>query len=80
MTGFPVPDSASPYRLFHLNALSGEIREVEEFAAWSDDAAIERALAAAGEHRIELWHDGHKLVALSGRNGPVEFRIAPATD
>ena len=71
-------DAALSYRLFRMNALTDDIRDIEDFAAWSDDAAIERALVAAGEYRIELWHEGRKLVAISGRHGPVEFRIAPA--
>ena len=71
-------DSPPTYRLFRMNALTGAPRDVEEFSAWSDDEAIGRALNAAGEHRIELWRDGCKLAAISGRNGPVEFRISDA--
>lgn len=68
------------YRLFHMNALTGAIRSLEEFTAWSDDEAIGRALDAAGDHRVELWHGNRKLAAISGRNGPAELSFAPAND
>jgi hypothetical protein len=74
----PVSENPPTYRLFRMNALTGAPRHVEEFTAWSDDEAIGRALEAAGEDRIELWRDGAKLAAISGRNGPVELRISHA--
>jgi hypothetical protein len=63
-----------------MNALSGAIDSFEDFSAWSDDEAIGRALDAAGDHRVELWHDGRKLAAISGGDGPTEFRIAAQAD
>lgn len=32
------------YRMFHMNALTGDIRSLEDFEAWSDDEAIGHAL------------------------------------
>jgi hypothetical protein len=75
-----VIDAASSYRLFRMNALTGDIIRIDELSAWSDDDAIGKALEEAGDHRIELWRDGRKLAAISGRNGPAELTIAPAND
>jgi hypothetical protein len=61
-----------------MNTLTGDIRSHEEFPAWSDDEAIGRALDAAGDHRVELWRAGRKLVAISGSGGPSELTIASA--
>jgi hypothetical protein len=66
------------YRLYRMNALTGDIRNHEEFAAWSDDEAIGRALDAAGDYRVELWREGRKLVAISGDGVPSELTIATA--
>jgi hypothetical protein len=71
-----VSTAAATYRLFRMHDLTGAIRNLEEFTAWSDDEAIGRALDAAGELRVELWRDGNKLVSISGANGPTEFRIS----
>lgn len=73
-------DADQSYRLFRMNPLTGDIIRIDDLSAWSDDDAIAKALDAAGEQRIELWRDGRKLVAISGRNGVPEFRIAPASD
>lgn len=73
-------DAALSYRLFRMNALTGDIIRIDDLSAWSDDDAIAKALEAAGDQRIELWRDGRKLVAISGRNGPAELMIAPAND
>ena len=71
-------DKVAPtYRLYRMNALTGAILEREEFEAFSDDQAIERALAEAGERRIELWCGNRKVLAVSGRGGPGELTIAP---
>ncbi|WBO22923.1 hypothetical protein [Sphingomonas abietis] len=64
------------YRLYRMNALTGAILDVEDFQSFSDDQAIERALADAGERRIELWCGSRKLLAISGRGGPSELTIA----
>lgn len=69
-------DTIPPYRLYRMNALTGAVRSVEDFSAYHDDEAIARALDAVGEQRIELWHGGRKVAALSGRNGPTELYIA----
>lgn len=66
------------YRMFRMNALTGDIRSSEQFEAWSDNEAIGRALDEAGPYRIELWRDGRKLAAISGTGGPAELTIAPA--
>jgi len=68
------------YRMFRMNALTGDIRSHEDFEAWSDDQAIGRALEAAGPYRIELWREGRKLAAISGTGGPGELTIAPTTE
>jgi hypothetical protein len=68
---------APTYRLYRMNALTGAILDHDEFTAFSDDRAIERALAEAGERRIELWCSGRKILAVSGRGGPGELTIAP---
>lgn len=73
-------DTAEAYRLFRMNALTGAIVRIEDLPAWSDDDAIGKALEAAGDYRIELWRDGRKLLAVSGRGGPAELMIAPAND
>jgi len=69
-------DTSLSYRLYRMNALTGAVRSIEDFSAYHDDEAIARALDAVGDQRIELWHDGRKLAALSGRNGPTELYIA----
>lgn len=76
----PMSDSAHDYRLFRMNALTGDIKSLEDFTAWNDDQAIARALEEAGDYRIELWRDGRKLAAISGRNGPGELTIVSAND
>jgi hypothetical protein len=68
------------YRLYRMNALTGDIRSVENIEAFSDDEAIGRALDEAGDYRIELWDGERKLVAISGRNGPGELTISAPTD
>ncbi|WP_454883439.1 hypothetical protein [Sphingomonas oryzagri] len=73
-------DADQSYRLFRMNALTGDIIRIDEVSAWSDDDAIAKALEAAGDQRIELWRDGRKLAAISGRFGPPELHIAPAGD
>jgi hypothetical protein len=59
-----------------MNALTGAILSFEDYEAFSDDQAIERALAEAGERRIELWSGSRKLLAVSGSGGPGELTIA----
>jgi microsomal dipeptidase-like Zn-dependent dipeptidase len=61
------------YRLYRMNALTGAILSFEEFEAFSEDHAIERALAEAGERRIELWHNQRKIFAVSGVGAPAEL-------
>jgi hypothetical protein len=73
---FAVFETIPSYRLYRMNALTGAVRSVEDFSAYHDDEAIARALDAAGDQRIELWQDGRKLAAISGRNGPAELHIA----
>ena len=70
-------DALQTYRLYRLNAFSGEIQSVEELDAYFDDQAIGRALEEAGDDRTELCRGDRKLVAVSGGNGPSELRIAP---
>lgn len=71
-------DGALSYRLYRMNALTGAVLSFEDFSAFHDDEAIARALDAAGDQRIEVWQDGRKLVAISGRNGPAELTISKA--
>jgi hypothetical protein len=66
-------DDQPLYRLYRMNALTGAILSYEEFEAFSDDQAIERALAEAGERRIELWCNQRKILAVSGRGAPAEL-------
>jgi len=73
-----VSDGALSYRLYRMNALTGAVLSFEDFSAFHDDEAVARALDAAGDQRIELWQDGRKLVAISGRNGPAELTISKA--
>ncbi|HEY0315981.1 MAG TPA: hypothetical protein VGC28_06920 [Sphingomonas sp.] len=63
-----------------MNALTGDIRGFEDITAYNDDEAIGRALEEAGDYRIELWHEGRKVMAVSGRNGPGELTIAPPAE
>ena len=70
-------DADQRYRLFRMNPLTGDIIRIDNLSAWSDDDAIAKALDAAGDQRIELWRDGRKLAAISGRVGPAELSIAP---
>lgn len=72
-----VPDTPQTYRLYRLEALSGEIRSVENLTAFSDGEATGQALAEASDDRIELGREGRKLAAISGSNGPAELAIAP---
>ena len=60
-----------------MDAVTGTIRRYEDFTAYTDDEAIGRALQEAGDDRIELWLDGRKVVAISGRAGPPELTITP---
>jgi hypothetical protein len=73
-------NAAHDYRLFRMNALTGDIKSLEDFTAWTDDEAIARALEEVGDYRVELWRGNRKLAAISGRNGPGELTIAPAND
>jgi hypothetical protein len=73
-----VHDGALTYRLYRMNALTGAVSSFEDFEAFHDDDAIERALDAAGHDRIELWQAGRKLAAISGRYGPAELSFAKA--
>jgi hypothetical protein len=66
------------YRLYRMNALTGAILSFEEFEAFSEDHAIERALAEAGERRIELWRGPRKILAVSGVGAPAEFSFPQA--
>jgi len=75
-----VTDTEQSYRLFRMNPLTGDIIRIDDVSAWSDDDAIAKALDAAGDQRIELWRDGRKLAAISGRFGPPELHIAPGGD
>ena len=60
-----------------MDAVTGIIRRYDDFTAYTDDEAIGRALQEAGDDRIELWLDGRKVVAISGREGPPELTITP---
>ena len=73
-------NASQTYRLYRLDPLSGEIRSVEDVTAFSDDEAIGHALEQAHAGRIELWHEGRKLAAISGGDGPTELTIAPPED
>jgi hypothetical protein len=73
-------NAARTYRLYRMNALTGDIRSFEDFDAFTDDEAIGRAIDEAGDYRIELWRDDRKVVAISGRNGPGELTFAPPAD
>ena len=72
--------SASAYRLYRMNALTGAILGFEDFEGYSDDQAIERVLGEAGERRIELWCGQRKVLAVSGRGGPGELTIGSPPD
>jgi hypothetical protein len=76
----PMTDDGRTYRLYRMNALTGAIRDFEDFSAYTDDEAIGRAIDEAGDYRIELWHGDRKVAAISGKNGPSELTIAPPTD
>ena len=73
-------DTLQTYRLYRMNALSGQIQSVEKMAAFSDDEAIGRALEQAGDERIELWRGNRRLAAISGGDGAGELTIGPAED
>ena len=63
-----------------MDAPTGEIRSHADFEADNDDEAITRALRDAGEQRIELWHNGRNIAAISGKDEPAELMIAPPAE